>query len=84
MTESEVEDVVVCLYEAEAQLARAVNSFPKTTGTQCDTCGGVSYTYEEKEIHRIRSGMEESLKKIDKWIAKLENPDNAINRKEGT
>ena len=84
MTEKEVGDVVACLYEAEAQLDKAVNSFTETTGTQCDTCGGSSYTYKEKEIHRIRGGMEEALKKIDKWITKLEDPDNAINREEGT
>tara|TARA_R110000787_G_scaffold47938_4_gene115899 strand:- start:666 stop:917 length:252 start_codon:yes stop_codon:yes gene_type:complete len=83
MTEHQVGAVVECLYEAEAQLDKAVNSFTETTGTQCDTCGGVSYTIHEKEIHRIRGGMEEALKKIDKWITKLEDPDNAINREEG-
>ena len=72
------DQVVDCLYEAEAQLARAVKSFTETTGTQCDTCGGASYTYKEREIHRIRGGMEEALKKIDKWITKLD----AINREE--
>jgi len=76
MTEEEIETADHWLTEADRCLEMVVKCFPETLGRQCDTCGASTYSWEEKEIYRIRSGVEEQRKKIARWLEKLRDPNH--------